>query len=169
MDTRTQVSPPAYTEQNTVSVARSGHGPAQHVEEIPPPYQYNNHAGLTTGVDNAPDHEVVESADSKTSAHPTTESTSKNFAEAPSTSTAPASSPQPEPESSLSFMGNMKKAYDDKKKAKEAAKKVDFYEKMYGFVPKNVMSEAEWKQAKKDAPKVKAPNQLKATSFFGPR
>ncbi|DAA76769.1 TPA_exp: Uncharacterized protein A8136_6998 [Trichophyton benhamiae CBS 112371] len=45
--------------------------------------------------------------------------------------------------------------------------KVDFYLKNYGFVPKNVMTEAEWAKARRDAPKVKSATGLKATAYQG--
>lgn len=38
---------------------------------------------------------------------------------------------------------------------KKLAKKVDWYERHYGFVPRNVMTEAEWQAARDRAPKVK--------------
>lgn len=60
-------------------------------------------------------------------------------------------------------------SFKDKRRAKESAKKVDYYEKMYGFVPKNVMTEAEWRDARDRAPKVKKPVTLESRSYFGPR
>ncbi|KAI0485537.1 hypothetical protein F4859DRAFT_386861 [Xylaria cf. heliscus] len=69
--------------------------------------------------------------------------------------------------SSESFFTAAKKKYDEKKKAKEIAEKVDYYEKIYGFVPKNAMTEAEWKRARDAAPKTKAKGELKATLYGG--
>jgi hypothetical protein len=68
--------------------------------------------------------------------------------------------------SAVSFIQKAKASYSEKRKAKEAAKKVDFYEKMYGFVPKNVMSEAEWKKAREKAPKAKAKVSLEARPWM---
>lgn len=53
----------------------------------------------------------------------------------------------------LSFV----QAYKEKRRAKEAARKVDYYERLYGFVPKNVMTEAEWRDARERIPKTKVP------------
>jgi hypothetical protein len=80
----------------------------------------------------------------------------------PSSPTSPAAS------SSSNPFSNLKTAYKEKQRAKMAAKKVDYYEKIYGFVPKNVMSEAEWKDARDRAPKVKKPTEFGARSYFGP-
>lgn len=76
----------------------------------------------------------------------------------PSSSAAKSRSP-------LSLVRDATQAYSDKKKAKAAARKVDFYEKIYGFVPKNAMSEAEWKRARENAPKVKVKGKLRATPY----
>ncbi|EGD94342.1 hypothetical protein TESG_01862 [Trichophyton tonsurans CBS 112818] len=58
------------------------------------------------------------------------------------------------------------KAIKDSFTRKET-RKVDFYLKNYGFVPKNVMTEAEWAKARRDAPKVKPATGLKATAYQG--
>lgn len=50
-------------------------------------------------------------------------------------------------------MKGVKQAYWYRRRVKEAARKVDFYENMYEFVPKNAMTEAEWRDAKERAPK----------------
>ena len=55
------------------------------------------------------------------------------------------------------FVQDMKQVYRDKRRAKEASRKVDFYEKMYGFVPKNAVTEAEWRDARERVPKTKVP------------
>lgn len=49
-------------------------------------------------------------------------------------------------------------SYKNKRRVKEAARKVDFYEKLYGFVPKNAMTEAEWRDARERAQKTKVPS-----------
>lgn len=70
--------------------------------------------------------------------------------------------------STIDKIKSLKHAYSQKKAAEKEAKKVDFYLKNYGFVPKNVMTEAEWERARKNAPKVKgATNGLKATAYQG--
>ncbi|TPX12838.1 uncharacterized protein E0L32_006718 [Thyridium curvatum] len=53
----------------------------------------------------------------------------------------------------FNLIRSAKEAYE----ARQANKKVDYYEKMYGFVPKNVMTEAEWKRARKEAPRERKP------------
>ncbi|KAG7147883.1 hypothetical protein HYQ46_003256 [Verticillium longisporum] len=53
----------------------------------------------------------------------------------------------------------------DKKREREATKKVDFYEKHYGFVPKNVLTEAEWKRIRKEAVKVKVPVKMRSKGY----
>ncbi|KAH6677897.1 hypothetical protein F5X68DRAFT_213389 [Plectosphaerella plurivora] len=83
----------------------------------------------------------------------------------PSSSATTASSAS----SSLNPFSNLKTAYQEKQRAKLAAKKVDYYEKIYGFVPKNVMTEAEWKDARDRAPKVKKSTEWGARTYFGPR
>ena len=75
------------------------------------------------------------------------------------TSTATTSgdaSPDSKGKSPLSFVRSAKQAYEERREAREAKRKVDFYEKIYGFVPKNVMSEAEWRKARERAPKEKS-------------
>ena len=57
----------------------------------------------------------------------------------------------------LSFIQNATQAYKDKRRAKEAARKVDYYERLYGFVPKNAMTQAEWRDARERVPKTKVP------------
>ncbi|KAM5492458.1 hypothetical protein McaMca56_007023 [Microsporum canis] len=67
-----------------------------------------------------------------------------------------------------SLIKTLKQTYNEKKKARESARRVDYYEKNYGFVPKNAMTEAEWKKARRDAPKVKgAGSGLKITAYQG--
>ena len=56
-----------------------------------------------------------------------------------------------------SFIKNATQLYKDKRRAKEAARKVDYYKKLYGFVPKNAMTEAEWRDARERIPKTKIP------------
>ncbi len=57
----------------------------------------------------------------------------------------------------MTLVQDAKQSYKDKRRAKEAVRKVDFYEKLYGFVPKNAMTEAEWRDARERAPKAKVP------------
>lgn len=57
----------------------------------------------------------------------------------------------------MSLIQNATQSFKDKRRAKEAARKVDYYEKLYGFVPKNAMTEAEWRDARERAPKTKRP------------
>ncbi|KAL2105778.1 hypothetical protein VUR80DRAFT_7769 [Thermomyces stellatus] len=57
----------------------------------------------------------------------------------------------------LSFIHNAAQAYKDKRRAKEATRKVNYYQKLYGFVPKNAMTEAEWRDAREKVPKTKVP------------
>lgn len=59
------------------------------------------------------------------------------------------------------------KAIRDSFTHRKETRKVDFYLKNYGFVPKNVMTEAEWAKARRDAPKVKPATGLKATAYQG--
>ena len=73
-------------------------------------------------------------------------------------------SPQRESSSGLSFLQKAKQAHGDWKSARDSARKIDFYEKTYGFVPKNAMTEAEWKAARSRAPKEKVP--FKAAGSF---
>ncbi|KAH8885741.1 hypothetical protein GQ53DRAFT_353230 [Thozetella sp. PMI_491] len=82
---------------------------------------------------------------------------------------SPSSSARAKASSHFSFMRDVKDRYTGKRQEKEAAKKVDVYEKLYGFVPKNAMSEEEWERARKAAPKVKVPFQFKKNLYFGPR
>ncbi|KAI0205635.1 hypothetical protein F4808DRAFT_409747 [Astrocystis sublimbata] len=73
------------------------------------------------------------------------------------------------PSSSTSLFTAIKQKHNRKKKGKEIEKKVDLYERIYGFVPKNVMTEDEWRRAREAAPKTKKKGGLKATPFMGPR
>jgi hypothetical protein len=90
----------------------------------------------------------------------------------PSTTSA---SPNPEPSktataaspSSSSLLGRIRDAYVERRRAKEAQRKVDFYEDIYGFVPKNVMTQAEWRLARERAPKVKVKTSLGGRTYFG--
>lgn len=61
------------------------------------------------------------------------------------------SSAQPSPSS---FLRNPLRSISSYRRDRESRKKVDYYERVYGFVPKNVMSEAEWRAAREAAPKV---------------
>lgn len=60
-------------------------------------------------------------------------------------------------ETPMTLVRHAKQSYKNKRRVKEAARKVDFYEKLYGFVPKNAMTEAEWRDARERAPKAKVP------------
>jgi hypothetical protein len=74
---------------------------------------------------------------------------------------------QQAPTQRTSFLKELKESYAEKKKAKDAERLVDFYEKKYGFLPKNVMTESEWKNARARAPKVESSYRFKATSYGG--
>lgn len=139
MDTQTGATAPPYTEQNPISESQSYPREITEDHSSDVPPPYEPHA----------DPAVGESTDSKIES---------SRILPPSKTIIESSSSQPKSSLESSF----------RKKAKEAAKKVDFYEKHYGFVPKNVMTEAEWKKARKDAPKVEASsNKLKATAYQG--
>lgn len=77
--------------------------------------------------------------------------------------TSPPAKPHEDPDAEEPTEGSAGKrrslvqAYKDKRRAKEAARKVDLYERLYGFVPKNVMTEAEWRDARGRVPKTKVP------------
>ena len=68
------------------------------------------------------------------------------------------------PPHSLSPFARLK----DKLEERRGQRKVDFYMKQYGFVPKNVMTEAEWKRAKKQAPTVEKKIDWGSSVMFGP-
>lgn len=93
---------------------------------------------------------------------PTSERAGENSPSAPSIHSS-----QSKAESTFSSIQTLVRDYTERKKAKAAAKKVDYYEKKYGFVPKNAMTEAEWKRAKKNGPTVKVPSKLKVTAYHG--
>jgi hypothetical protein len=59
------------------------------------------------------------------------------------------SSPSPTPTLPSFSLRNPLESYAQRKRAKEAVRKVDYYEKMYGFVPRNVMTQAEWRDARR--------------------
>ncbi|KAI9167860.1 hypothetical protein HJFPF1_04000 [Paramyrothecium foliicola] len=127
------------------------------LEKQHPPPPYNGSASEGNNSDPAPP--------SYTALPPATASTSASTpapAPAPSQPSAVASSSS----SSQSFLASAKEAYKARRAAKDLDRKVEFYEKLYGFVPKNVMSEAEWKAAKSAAPKVKKKGQLKSTTYM---
>lgn len=69
---------------------------------------------------------------------------------------------------SSSRLTRLRESIAEKRRAKEAQRKVDFYQDIYGFVPKNVMTEAEWRQARDRAPKVKVHTPLRARVYSGP-
>ncbi|KAL6862641.1 hypothetical protein ACO1O0_002878 [Amphichorda felina] len=75
--------------------------------------------------------------------------------------------PEPPQATSSSYLERLRDALAEKKRAREARRKVDFYQRIYGFVPKNVMTEAEWRRAKERAPKEKVPFSFRPRPFFG--
>ncbi|KXJ88736.1 hypothetical protein Micbo1qcDRAFT_177787 [Microdochium bolleyi] len=100
---------------------------------------------------------------------------SSSSAAAPASTSAASSSSSPSPlppppfesspwSSSSIFSRTPRRHFQEWRRGKEAKKKVDFYENLYGFVPKNVMSEAEWRAAREAAPKTRAKGQLKGKS-----
>lgn len=64
------------------------------------------------------------------------------------------------------FFNKIGQAFNENKESRAAKKKVDYYEKLYGFVPKNVMTEAEWSRSRKEAPKERT-GKLKSTVYMG--
>ncbi|KFH41563.1 hypothetical protein ACRE_077070 [Hapsidospora chrysogenum ATCC 11550] len=88
----------------------------------------------------------------------------------PSQTAAAAATPTPSSSSSSSsILGRIRDAYVERRMAKEAQRKVDFYEDIYGFVPKNVMTQAEWRLARERAPKVKVKTSWGGRTYFGSR
>lgn len=154
-----QGPPPPYSGQNDGTYLPQSR-PSSEDDASPPAYRSNDNAPTVTD-EKKLDHSVAEPIGGESSTQATTSSASASSS--PSRQTEPGDSSS----SPLSFIKNAKHAYDDKKKAKEAARKVDYYQKNYGFVPKNVMSEAEWKRAKENAPKEKVPFKPKAKPYFG--
>ena len=69
----------------------------------------------------------------------------------------------------LSFVKSSTQAYKDRRRAREARRKVDYYEKLYGFVPKNAMTEAEWRDARERVPGTTVPFRAKpgSSAVFG--
>jgi hypothetical protein len=97
----------------------------------------------------------------------TTPPTSTSRPSQPTSSTAPEAASTRKP-SATSFLTSARDALTSCRRGKDLDRKVQFYEKMYGFVPKNVMSEAEWAAARKAAPKERKKGQLKQRLYFGP-
>ncbi|KAM0276083.1 hypothetical protein ACHAQH_007102 [Verticillium albo-atrum] len=92
-------------------------------------------------------------------------SSSAPSSSAPSSSAPSSSAPSSSP-AAASSSRNPITYFMDKKREREATKKVDFYEKHYGFVPKNVLTEADWKRIRKNAPKVKVPAKTQITKGY---
>ena len=73
------------------------------------------------------------------------------------------SSKKPGSKSPIALFKSAVESYEEKRRAREAKRKVDFYEKLYGFVPKNAMTEAEWRAAREKMPKEKVKSSLRAS------
>lgn len=146
------------------------------VKGAPPPYESDEQppahdAHSTTAPADAPpayDHSEpgppVSDTKQPVEEHPRAQTEN---AAGPSSSATPTASASAS--SSSNPFSNLKAAYQEKQRAKLAAKKVDYYEKLYGFVPKNVMTELEWKDSRDRAPKVKKPTEWGSRTYFGPR
>ncbi|KAM0330109.1 hypothetical protein ACHAQA_004281 [Verticillium albo-atrum] len=156
MDHHHNEAPPPYpghpSEQHEHEDAQSAHAaaPAPAYESL----------SLTPPTDDKKTRNAVQST-----ADPLRQQSSSNVGASSSSSVDP-SPAKSSSRSPLSFIKDASQAYSDRKREKEASKKVDFYEKHYGFVPKNVLTEAEWKRIRKDAVKVKAPTKVQAKGYF---
>lgn len=158
------MDPPPYSERSgdaSESHPRRASSDEGHDDSAPPAYAS---LGDNPTSEVATDQKAELLSSSSTLAPPAWD----DSAQASSSTSCAASSSQAKTRSPLSLVRNASQAYSDRKKAKEAARKVDYYEKIYGFVPKNVMTKAEWKRAREEAPKVKVPGKLKATTFLMP-
>lgn len=129
--------------------------------EAPPPYEaLSNPAGGKPSI-----KKEKKLGNSPAKAQHTTTQT-KSFPTKPS---AGPSSSKGEPSDESGGGGCFKKigeAFSEKKNARAAQKKIDYYEKLYGFVPKNVMTEAKWSKSRKNAPK-QCTGKLKSTVYMG--
>jgi hypothetical protein len=110
---------------------------------VPPPYTEH------------PANELLTQAPRYSVATPTS---ARASAVAPSSSSVPAQSPaasSPAAAASDSSRPSLLARYRDArnaKAAKKAQRKVDFYERYYGCVPRNVMTNEEWENARKRTP-----------------
>lgn len=167
------MDPPPYSEHSSdasqLDPRRLSHDDAEEDSSLPAYESLDNTNNPNSKV--ASDKKVANSSLPSSSSSPSTTLRPPGPLEAgPSSQASPSSSSLPsssaaKSRSPLSLVRDATQAYSDKKKAKQAARKVDFYEKIYGFVPKNAMSEAEWKRARENAPKVKVKGKLRATPY----
>jgi hypothetical protein len=135
--------------------------------DAPPPPYAPRATGPEPGAELLPNQKDDDRAGSRPSASTTCAAAGPSSA-ATGPVCAEASSPSRTDTSPFAFVKNMAQSYEEKKKAKEAARKVDFYQDIYGFVPKNAMTEAEWKLARKRAPKTKVDSSLHASVYGAP-
>jgi hypothetical protein len=137
----TTTAPPPYTYRASQAEARSVGAAAGDTTT----------ADTTTGNQPQPQRQQRQAASASASA-----STSRTNQEPESSSSSSSSSStRPLKYTQQGLLASAKDAYRSHKAAKDASRKVQFYEQIYGFVPKNVMTEAEWKAARKKAPVVK--------------
>ena len=144
MERNNDVAPPPYTEtdEHTVAGPRRPSSRRASAETVPP---------YTPPQDG---DEIQQQPVEKASGGPRAPSPAEADGERAASATgAGPSSPAAKP----SLLKRAKQAHEDWRSARESARKVDFYEKTYGFVPKNVMTEAEWRAARERAPKEKVP------------
>ena len=139
MERNNDTAPPPYTEtdEHTSSDLHYSHNRRSSAETVPP---YTSLQG---------EGEIQQPAE-KPSRLP-----GPSPAEADGERTVAAAGPSSPTKPSL--LKRAKQAHEDWRSARDSARKVDFYEKTYGFVPKNVMTEAEWRAARERAPKEKVP------------
>jgi hypothetical protein len=151
--TRTSISElPPYQLSRTVS--------SDTTATAPPPYTATYTPSSQAGAASAGDTAAAGATTTSNQAQPQPRRQQQRQAAASSSSTAiPEADEEQDPESSSSsslspfkYLASAKDAYRSHKAAKEADRKVQFYQNIYGFVPKNVMTEAEWKAARKKAP-----------------
>ncbi|KFA64617.1 hypothetical protein S40285_10160 [Stachybotrys chlorohalonatus IBT 40285] len=118
------------------------------VLSVPPPY---------TELPSASEHHLGESPQ-YTSAQPARKAPPQ-----------PTAQPAPAAEASRSSpFSLLKDAVTGRRAASAAQRKVDYYEKTYGFVPKNAMTEEEWRRAREAAPKIKKKTQWGSKMYMGP-
>ena len=157
--------PPPYSER-VADAEVDGVGEA----EVPGPHeqqQPTEREGRTSGNEggNGPYFSrIADPVTTTTSSNPEPSQTAAAAAAAAAAAPTPPSS-----SSSSSILGRIRDAYVERRMAKEAQRKVDFYEDIYGFVPKNVMTQAEWRLARERAPKVKVKTSWGGKTYFGSR
>ncbi|KAH7305995.1 hypothetical protein B0I35DRAFT_111246 [Stachybotrys elegans] len=117
----------------------------------PPPYSLQPRPSEDLGQSPA-----YSAASQTTSSEPTTAG--------PSQITEPAS-----PTTHNNPLARLRDSIVEKRNAAADRRRAEMFQKKYGFVPKNLMTETEWKRTVKNAPVVKKKMEWRATTPFGPR